>query len=167
VALILRPFGPADESVAVAAHADLAKEDFAFLLGYDPGRPWAEWLADTERNRSGEVLPGDRVRSAFLAAEVGGRLVGRVSVRFALNDWLAREGGHIGYAVVPSCRRRGYATQILRLAIVLAHEAGVDPLLVVCDEHNLGSAAVIERCGGVFEGAATSEDGTPIRRYWI
>jgi len=39
--------------------------------------------------------------------------------------------------------------------------------LIVCDDVNLGSATVIERCGGVFEGLATSEGGATIRRYWM
>ena len=112
-------------------------------------------------------IPLNRVRAEFLAAEVDGELVGRVSVRFALNDWLAREGGHIGYGVLFDFRRKGYATEMLGQAIDLAHNEGVGPLLIVCDDDNLGSATVIERCGGVFEGLAANENGTAIRRYWI
>jgi predicted acetyltransferase len=56
---------------------------------------------------------------------------------------------------------------MLHQAIEVGHQEGVDRLLVICDQDNPGSVAVIERSGGVFDGPATSEDGIPIRRYWI
>jgi predicted acetyltransferase len=166
--LSLRPFTAEDEEAAVAAHMALAAEgSTTFLLGYQPEMSWQDWLAHVERHRIGADLPPGRVRADFLAAEIGGEIVGRVSVRFALNDWLAREGGHIGYVVLPAFRRKGHATEILRQAVDLAHRQGVDRLLIVCNEDNVGSAIVIERCGGVLEGLATAEDGAAIRRYWI
>lgn len=165
--VLLRPFTPEDEPAAVAAHAAFVADGFTFLLGYDDGMPWPEWIRDIEATRAGADLPPGRVRAAFLAAELDGTLVGRVSVRFELNEWLAREGGHIGFGVLPAFRRRGYGTEILHRAVEVAHGEGIDRILVTCDEDNIGSATVIERCGGVFERTATSEDGVPIRRYWI
>jgi predicted acetyltransferase len=167
VSLRLRPFELGDEQEALAAHSALQEEGFTFLLGYTEGMAWPDWILDMERTRAGVDLPSDRVRAAFLAAEVDGELVGRVSVRFELNEWLAREGGHIGYCVLPAYRRQGYATGMLRQGIELAHHEGVERLLVICDEDNIGSVVVIERCGGAVEGSATSEEGMAIRRYWI
>ena len=79
-------------------------------------------------------------------------------------------GGHIGYGVRPAWRRRGYATEILRQSLVILRSYGVEHVLVTCDDANLGSAAVIEACGGVLERIVPgeeSDDGVPFRRYWI
>jgi predicted acetyltransferase len=165
--LLLRPFEAGDEAAALAANDAFIAEGFTFLLGYTDGMSWFEWIQENERIRAGVDLPPERVRAAFLAAIVDEQLVGRVSIRFELNEWLAREGGHIGYGVLHTFRRQGYATAILRQAVDLGHKEGVHRLLVICDEVNAGSATVIERCGGVLEDQATAEDGTPIRRYWI
>jgi len=70
------------------------------------------------------------VPATFLLARVGGDLVGRVSIRHELNDFLAEFGGHIGYAVRPQFRRRGHATEILRQALVVARGEGVERVLV-------------------------------------
>jgi predicted acetyltransferase len=120
--------------------------------------------------RDGSAIPDGLVPSTFLLAEDGasGALVGRLSVRFVLNDFLAAEGGHVGYAVLPAFRRRGYATELMARAVTIAHEGGVDRILAICDDDNLASAAVIERNGGVLESVvAPAGDGTPLRRYWV
>jgi predicted acetyltransferase len=108
------------------------------------------------------------VPAALLVADVDGEIVGRVSVRFQLNRFLSDFGGHIGYAVLPEFRRRGYATEILRQALIIARSEGLTSILITCDEDNVASRRVIELNGGVFESLGPSYDGThQLRRYWI
>jgi predicted acetyltransferase len=120
-----------------------------------------------ERYRQGVDLPENRTRAAFLAADVDGQLVGRASIRFELNDFLVFRGGHIGYGVISAFRQKGYGTAILRQSVVIARNEGVSDVLVTCDDSNVGSVKVIERCGGVLEKIAFDEEGVAFRRYWI
>jgi predicted acetyltransferase len=162
----LRPPRPGDEPVVRAAHEEMLAEDFQFALGLEADTPFEEWIARLDAHRCGRDL-GDWVPGTFLMAEAGGAVVGRVSVRHELNEWLANEGGHIGYGVLRQHRRRGYATEILQQALVVARAVGVDRVLVTCDDHNLGSAAVIEANGGVRDAERPLAGEAPMRRYWI
>lgn len=171
-ALRLRPLRLSDEAAFVAGHEAMAAEGFPFGLGYEAGMAWADYVEMIEAQRRGVLPPGGNllVPATFLVADVGGVLVGRASIRHELNEVLAHEGGHIGYGVLPGHRGRGYATEMLRQALVIARSVGVDRVLVTCDDDNLASARVIERCGGVLEAVTTRTDGDrviPFRRYWI
>jgi predicted acetyltransferase len=160
--LWLRPLRDDDERVALAAHDELAGDDFSFLLDRDRVHTWAEYVALMARWQRGDDLPADRVRAAYLVAQVGDDVVGRVSVRYELDEYLRREGGHIGYGVRPQFRRRGHAAEILRQALVLTRAEGVPRALATCDDDNVASARVIEGAGGVEE---PGEGG--VRRFWI
>jgi predicted acetyltransferase len=165
--LRLRPPRLQDEAEFAAAHEAMAEEGFTFGLRYQPGQSWRAYLDQLEVHHRGLDLPDGWVPTTFLVAEVSGHLIGRASLRRALNDRLRKEGGHIGYGVLREHRRRGYGTEILRQSLVIVRAFGVDRVLVTCDDDNVGSATVIERCGGVFDSLSTADDGHPVRRYWI
>jgi predicted acetyltransferase len=165
--LRLRPPRADDEDEALAAHHELSAEDFSFLLGRDEAGTWGEYLQLLERRRRGEGLTGRLVPSTFLIAEAGGQLVGRASIRHELNAFLMHEGGHIGYCVRPAHRRRGHAGEILRQSLIVARAAGVERVLVTCDEGNFASARAIEGAGGTLEDVRRGADGLGKRRYWF
>ena len=167
MSLRLRPFRLDDEEEAQAAHAELAAEAFSFLLHWEADQSWTRYLDKLNNLHRGLELTSHLVPATFLAADVDRILVGRVSIRHELNEFLANEGGHIGYAVRPRYRRRGHATEILRQSLIIARAEGVDRVLVSCDENNSMSAKLIERQGGVLEDVRQGKDGIPKRRYWI
>jgi predicted acetyltransferase len=163
----LRPLRPEDEVTATRAHEELAAEGFAFLLDRDRVDTWDEYLDLLDLQHRGRDPRPDRVPASFLAVEVDGELVGRVSVRHRLNAFLAHEGGHVGYAIRPSSRRRGYATEVLQLAVADLHDRGERPVLAVCDADNDASRVVIERCGGKLVDRRTRRTGEPILRFHL
>jgi predicted acetyltransferase len=157
-----------DRDQALLAQKELAAEQFDFLLSYDAEEGWGSFLENVESARRGEDLPDGRVPATFLIAEVDGNLVGRVSIRHNLNPSLRTVGGHIGYAVRPQFRRRGYAQRILKLALLEAKQLGIHEVLVTCDADNHASRSTIENCGGVLEAPLATDTATTSKyRYWI
>jgi predicted acetyltransferase len=165
--LVLRPLRISDEQEAIAAHEEFAAEGFNFLLDWRPDEPWSAYLHRLEQLRRGIAVAPDRVPSTFLVAEVSSELVGRVSIRHELNAALADFGGHIGYGVRSGHRRRGYATEMLRQALILVRAQGVDRVLITCDDDNAASIAILENAGGILDDIRPGPDGTQRRRYWL
>ncbi len=77
--------------------------------------------------------------------------------------------GHIGYAIVPWKRRRGYATRALALLLPIARDHGLQRAQITCDDDNFASYRVIEANGGVLaERRPDDDDPARIKRiYWI
>lgn len=117
--------------------------------------------------RNERNLKPDRVGSHFfwLVDDERDYFIGEVSLRHRLNEALLLRGGHIGYAVRYGEWGKGYATQMLRLAMLEAGKLGISRVLVTCNDTNLASARVMEKNGLVMEDKV-EVDGVISRRYW-
>lgn len=114
--------------------------------GYAPSKTW--WVRDTESDK----------------------LIGAVNIRAYLTKAGFEAWGHIGYGVRPSERRKGYATQMLQMALERCRAMDLWQVLLDCAEDNIASAKTIKKCGGRLENIicmATDGKQTRDRRYWI
>ena len=127
-----------------------------------------EWLARSQRNGCEEtVMPGLVPESTFLAVRIEDeRLVGIINIRHRLNEHLLNFGGHIGYGIRPDERGRGYATEMLALALEECRRLGLERVLLTCDRENPASANVMIKNGAVLENEV-DEEGVIVQRYWI
>ena len=95
-----------------------------------------------------------------------GQVLGAIALRRQLNAFLREVGGHIGYGIRPSARRRGLATWALGQVLQEATRLGLGRVLLTCEVDNVASRRTIERHGGVLEDLRDTEIGR-LRRYWI
>ncbi len=104
----------------------------------------------------------------FFIRKSDNRLVGMLQVRHRFNDFLEKYAGHIGYSVRPSERRKGYAKEMLRMALPFCHEIGLDKVLITCLDGNIGSEKTILANGGIYESTVHEPDNDrDLKRFWI
>jgi predicted acetyltransferase len=139
-----------------------------FSLGF-PTRDFRAFLGQIRDCAAGVGLPAGFVpHTTYWLVRDGRDVVGVSNLRHELTEALRLRGGHIGYGIRPSERRKGYATCILGLTLGKARERGIGPVLVTCLKGNIGSAKAIQKNGGVLE-AEYPLEGQPdlMQRYWI
>lgn len=111
-------------------------------------------------------LAAGRVHCTYWWLTEGRVVLGAIAFRHTLNDFLLDVGGHIGYSVRPSARRRGLAGWALSEVLHHAWALGVDPVLVTCHIDNEASRRTIESRGGVLDDVRDTAAGR-IGRYWL
>ena len=129
-----------------------------------------QWLVNTDRNHNPATVQDDwAVATTFFAfRKSDGRMLGMIDVRHALTvPFLKEYGGHIGYAVRPSERKKGYATAMLRLALQYCTALGIETVRLGCYTDNLASIRAMERCGGKRIEEKPYADGKPMYIYEI
>lgn len=94
------------------------------------------------------------------------RIYGALHFRQELNEYLLKTGGHIGYGIRPSERKKGYASEMLSSALQIGKQHNFEKVLITCNKDNIASAKTIVKNGGILENEVY-EDGEITQRYWI
>lgn len=151
----------------VGVHQDGAGLWNAEDLDVETPEGFAAWLERLRRESDPTVPPAPgKVPATYWWVVEGDVYLGAITLRHTLNDFLLREGGHIGYGIRPSARGRGLATWALGEVLVKARAIGLTRVLLTCDDDNVASARTIERHGGRLEDVRELSGGLK-RRYWI
>ena len=129
-----------------------------------------KWIERCKMFKDPDTVPDGLVPATqyIFVREDDDKIVGMLQIRHCFNDFLEKFAGHIGYSVAPSERRKGYASQMLRLALPKCRDLGIDRVLITCIDSNVGSRKTILSNGGVYESTVFEPDEKVyLERYWI
>lgn len=126
------------------------------------------WLEELKKRSCEDTVPKGLVPSStYLAVrEKDNYIVGMIDIRHYLNEYLTQVGGHIGYGVRKTERNKGYAKQMLKLALEKCKELKIKKVLITCDEDNIASEKVILSANAKLEDIR-NVDGENKKRFWI
>ena len=127
-----------------------------------------DWLEELNKRSCEDTVPKGLVPSStYLGVrEKDNYIVGMIDIRHYLNEYLTQVGGHIGYGVRKTERNKGYAKQMLKLALEKCKELKIKKVLITCDEDNIASEKVILSANAKLEDIRNI-DGENKKRFWI
>ena len=138
---------------------------FPLSFPHEPFADLVQMLVD--QSQGNFLLEGFVPNSTFWLVE-GEEIMGVSNLRHKLTPSLEKVGGHIGFGVRPSARKKGVGTKLLGCTLECAATLGLSRVLLTCDKTNLGSAGVIRANGGKLEDEyKDQETGRTVQRYWI
>ncbi len=126
------------------------------------------WLEELKKRSCEDTVPKGLVPSSTYLGirEKDNYIVGMIDIRHYLNEYLTQVGGHIGYGVRKTERNKGYAKQMLKLALKKCKELKIKKVLITCDEDNIASEKVILSANAKLEDIRNI-DGENKKRFWI
>ena len=126
------------------------------------------WFEELKKRSCEDTVPKGLVPSStYLGVrEKDNYIVGMIDIRHYLNEYLTQVGGNIGYSVRKTERNKGYAKQMLKLALEKCKELKIKKVLITCDEDNIASEKVILSANAKLEDIR-NVDGENKKRFWI
>ena len=126
------------------------------------------WFEELKKRSCEDTVPKGLVPSStYLGVrEKDNYIVGMIDIRHYLNEYLTQVGGHIGYGVRKTERNKGYAKQMLKLALEKCKDLKIKKVLITCDEDNIASEKVILSVNAKLEDIR-NVDGENKKRFWI
>ena len=118
---------------------------------------------ETDKVREKGLVPA----TLYFFVDEKNKICGALDIRHELNEYLEKFGGHIGYGIAPSERKKGYGKIQLKLGLEKAKKIGLKKVLITCDDNNIGSAKTIEACGGIYNDTLADAEANRIKRYFV
>lgn len=147
---------------------EINNESMHGTAGLKNAKNFDEWLSDIIDNSKEETVRLGLVPAyTYLAVRIcDQRVVGMISIRYQLNDYFLQFGGHVGYSIRKSERRKGYAKKMLSMALEKCKDRNMKKVLITCNKENIASAKTIISSGGALENEVPQGEKI-IQRYWI
>ena len=133
------------------------------LSRYSDFDEWLELVLSIEKDR---LRNNVHASTYFSVRKTDNKIIGSIQLRHSLTTELEKHGGHIGYGIRPSERKKGYGSQQLSLALEIAKEMDISRVMIICDKDNIASGRTAMSCGGIL----TEEnfyEGKEQQIYWI
>ena len=142
---------------------------YSGLANLEEATSYEDWVKEKANEKNGIDLRDGYVpcTTLFLKRMSDNKVCGSISIRHELNEYLEKFGGHIGYGIAPSERKKGYGKIQLKLGLEKAKKIGLKKVLITCDDNNVSSARTIEACGGIYNDTLADAEANRIKRYFV
>lgn len=170
MSVVVRELTLKDESAFYRAVEDWEGEDLSWItFEWRQGMNFGDHLERLHKNRLGVELGPGKVASTMLYGFFKDQIIGRVSIRHELNQYLLERGGHIGYSIAPKHRGLKLSSEMVRKSLdYIRRELALQRILITCSDQNAPSIRIIESLGAKLENSFQDDEAHElVRRYWL
>ncbi len=141
-----------------------AGEPCVGAAGLETAEDYEAWRVAAAGEAEAEAVKG----ITFIALDEAGEMVGAVRVRQSPEGEWETSGGQVAFSVRPDLRRRGYATELLGLALAYCREElGLERARLCCRDDDAAAIRTIRHYKAALEDRAADSQGRLTRRYLV